>query len=234
MMKRASRLAKSYRSSCLSIAREGPDIVDLALTLWLNVAMPSILYGCELVPFTKTVIQEIERHQSSVGKFTLGLPSCAPNIATTTILGFKPFKELLYLSQWRFYIRISKQEDTRWSKDCLLDHIRGGWSSPYIRHLGDMRLEVGMSRWPRSVKEVEVALSNHFLRVNNSEIQRLSLPALEPQVRRARMEYVNESYFSQVSCHIGLLYFYNCSCLSAFVVHVNLIHKYSFCLLFCF
>ena len=207
MMKRAVRLAKSYRSSCISVGREGPDIVDLALTLWLNVAMPSILYGCELVPFTKTVIQEIERLQSSIGKFCLGLPTCAPNIATTSILGIKPFKELLYLAQWRFFIRLIKQEDTRWSKDCLLDHVRGGWSSPYIRYLGEVRLEVGMYRWPRSVKEVEVALSSYFLRINNSDIQRLSLPALEPQVKRSRMEHVNESFFSQVGFHLGSSFF---------------------------
>ena len=89
-------MANNYMKACMGIANDGPDIVDLALALWTNVAMPAILYGCEVVPFNKGSIDEIERRQSSVGKFTLGLPKNAPNISATTILGVKSFKELLY------------------------------------------------------------------------------------------------------------------------------------------
>ena len=198
MMKRATSLANAYRKTCISIAKDGPDVVDLALSLWVNIAMPSILYGCELVPFSKTVIKEIERHQSAVGKFNLGLPPNAPNISTTTILGVRPFKELLYSAQLRYLVRLFKQDDRRWSKDAFMDHLEGGWPSPYIKFMGEIRYELGLPRWPHSNKEVQVALSCHFLQENNAEIERLSLPALEPLAKRARMEFVNESKESQV------------------------------------
>ena len=199
MMKRASCLADNYRKNCISIARDGPDIVDLALALWLNIAMPSILYGCEVVPFTQTAIAEIERHQSAVGKFNLGLPSHAPNISTTTILGVKPFKELLYSAQLRFLVRLFKQDSSRWSKDAFIDHLEGGWASPYIKYMGEIRFELGLPRWPRDNKEVNLALRSHFEVKNNEEIQRFSLPALEPLSKRARMSFVNESKESQVN-----------------------------------
>ena len=160
--------------------------------------MPAILYGCEVVPFNKGSIDEIERRQSSVGKFTLGLPTNAPNISATTILGVKSFKELMYSAQLRYLERLLKQDSRRWSKDAFLDHVEGDWASPYVKHMGEIRLEVGLSRWPRSSKEVRIALDSHFLRVNNEQIERLALPALEPLAKRARMEHVDESEDSQV------------------------------------
>ena len=199
MQKRALDLAKSYKGACLRIARDGPDIVDLALSLWKNIAIPSVLYGCEYVPFSKQTVVDIERQQSCVGKFTLGLPSCAPNISSFAILGIKPFKHLLYSAQLKFYVRLSKQGDERWSKDALLDHLVGGWSSPYLKLLLDIKNEVGMDQWPISETFVDIVFDYHFVSVANEELGRLSLPAFEPVSKRMRMSHVNESDVSKVS-----------------------------------
>ena len=131
-------------------------------------------------------------------KFTLGLPKNAPNISTTTILGVKSFKEVLYTAQLKYLMRLLKQDCRRWSKDAFIDHLEGGWSSPYVKYMGEVRLEVGLSRWPRSNREIENALEYHFLSENNKLIERFSLPTLEPQAKRARMEHVDESENSQV------------------------------------
>ena len=199
MMKRATSLASSYRGACIRIADDGPDIVDLAKTLWMNVAMPSLLFGCETISFTKQSINEISRQQSCVGKFNLGLPSCAPNISSSVILGLKPFKELLYSAQLKFYVRLSNQPNDRWSKDAFLDNICGDWPSPYIKMLGEIKQEVGMFKWPVSNRHVDIVLSHHFLEETNAEIRRLELPALVPLAKRQRMSHVNESVESQVS-----------------------------------
>ena len=202
MMKRATALANSYRGACIRIADDGPDVVDLAITLWMNVALPSLLFGCETISFTKQAISEISRQQSSVGKFNLGLPSCSPNISSSVILGLKPFKELLYAAQLKFYVRLSKQPNARWSKDALLDNISGGWKSPYIRMLGEIKQEVGMLKWPISNRHVDIVLSHHFMEETNSEIRRLQLPALVPLSKRQRMSHVNESQESQVCVEV--------------------------------
>ena len=205
MRRRATALAKSFRGACIRIARDGPDIIDLAMSLWSNVAMPSLLFGCETIPFTQQAIDEISRQQSSVGKFNLGLPSCAPNISTSVLLGLKPFKELLYSAQLKFYVRLSKQPNDRWSKDALLDNLSGGWPSPYIKMLGEIKQEVGMFKWPVSTRHVDIVLSHHFMEQTNSEVRRLKLPALAPLAKRQRMCHVNESTESKVRVGIYFL-----------------------------
>ena len=199
MMDRAKNLAKSYRKTCVSLSNDGPDTVDLTLCLWQNIAMPSILYGCEIVPFSASAIDEIERHQSSIGKFTLGLPPCAPNISATSILGIPTFKELLYSTQLKYLVRLLRQDPMRWSKDAFIDHLQGGWPSPYLKYLGVICVELGLQKWPTTPKEIDVTLKHHFLEVNNDAINHLSLPALKPLNKRARMDFANESRESQVS-----------------------------------
>ena len=198
MQRRALTLAKSYKSSCLNIARDGPDIVDLAMSLWSNIGLPSIMFGCETVNFSEQAIQEISRHQSNIAKFTLGLSSSAPNIAGAVILGLKPFKQLLFSAQLKFYVRLSLQGNERWSKQALLEHLHGGWQSPYIGLLDNIRQEVNMVRLPASDKHVDVTLNYHFHEKVLAEVKRLNLPALEPPAKRARMSHVNESSESQV------------------------------------
>ena len=202
----ATGLANSYRGACIRIANDGPDIIDLAMSLWSNIAMPSILFGCETIPFTHQAVDEISRQQSSVGKFNLGLPSCAPNISSSVILGLKPFKELLYSAQLKYYVRLSKQPNDRWSKDAFLDNLCGEWPSPYIKMLGEIKQEIGMFKWPVSYRHVDIVLSHHFLEETNSAVRRLNLPALVPLAKRQRMSHVNETVESKVCVGVCIQY----------------------------
>ena len=156
------------------------------------------IYSSFWTTYWNTNKWKISRQQSCVGKFNLGLPSCSPNISSSVILGMKPFKELLYSAQLKFYVRLSKQSNDRWSKDAFLDNICGRWPSPYIKMLGEIKQEVGLSKWPVSNRHVDIVLSHHFLEGTNAEIQRLHLPALMPLSKRQRMSHVNESVESQV------------------------------------
>ena len=81
----------------------------------------------------------------------------------------------------------------------------GGWESPYLKFLLGIKTEVGMDRWPISEKFVDIVLDYHFVSVVNKEMERLSLPALEPLAKRARMSHTNESEQSKVF-FLGVLY----------------------------
>ena len=75
----------------------------LELATWSNIALPSILYGCESIIFRDCTINTLERIQSNVAKSLLGVPSNTVNICAQTELGLFPFRMLLYKSQLKFY-----------------------------------------------------------------------------------------------------------------------------------
>ena len=87
-LKQCESKARQYKSSRISISHDGPDVVDMIVATWCNVAVPSILFGCEMIPFTDTPINNIERIQSQIAKYALGLPSPIANICAQTELGF--------------------------------------------------------------------------------------------------------------------------------------------------
>ena len=105
---------------------------------------------------------------------------------------------MLYGAQLRYLARLLKQDERRWSKDAFFDHFLGNWNSPYLRYMEEIKDELNLHKWPTTSKEVEVALTHHFVEVNNQEIERLCLPALRPLDKRERMEFANESRESQV------------------------------------
>ena len=180
MQDRAIKVARQYKACCLRIARDGPDSAEVAIALWQCIAMPSLKYGCEATPMSSTAMEEVSRQQVGMSKAVLGLPRCAPNISGDVLLGTRPFKEDLYSTQLKFYLRLQLQDDKRWSKDALLDHLRGSWVSPYIKHIIAVKEEVGMIRGPVSARQVEIVVGHYGLQGLNNKISKLDLPALNP------------------------------------------------------
>ena len=109
------KTATKYKNCCIYVSKMGPDVVDVVLCTWSNVAIPAILAGCEMIPFTDTKLQEIERLQSQVAKFALGVASTFPNVSCQSELGLKPFKQLLYERQIKFFFRLLFLPCDRWS-----------------------------------------------------------------------------------------------------------------------
>jgi hypothetical protein len=198
MQRRALSLANRYKFACLRIGRDGPDQVEVSLCTWLNIAVPSILFGCESVPFADTNIEELDRCQAFVGKDVLGLPVCAPNVAVQALLGLRTVREALFRAQLKFLVRLRSQGDSRWSKDAFLAHLHGCWVSPYLKMVYDIKKEVGMVRGPVSARHVDIVVGGHFHQVMNEAIVRLGLPALHPRSQRKKAAFVNEGEASQV------------------------------------
>ena len=206
MRKRALGLARRYKACCLRVSRSGPDTVQVAMATWNNIAIPSIMYGCESVPFNDTVLNEIERMQAAVVKSVTGLPVSAPNLVAQTVMGLKYFRHRMYEAQLKFFLRVCRLDRGRWSRDAMECHLAGRWVSPYMAYVARMKMEVGMVAGPRSNRHVELALDHHFLGVANAKISAMDLPALETIDKFAAMNHVEESKASQVLCILEMVF----------------------------
>ena len=82
----------SYLFSILSLVKSGPDRSLVALTLWQQVALPSILYGCEIVPLSAQTLAKVEIAQCAVGKFALQVPKSSANVSVHIDAGMMPIK----------------------------------------------------------------------------------------------------------------------------------------------
>ena len=190
------RTAYNYKNACIYVSKYGPDIVDVILCTWLNIAIPAILTGCESIVFTDTTIDEIDKIQSQVAKFALGVPINTPNICAQTELGMRTFRHQLFQRQLSYYFRILYLPSTRWVHQALLDHLEGGWDSPYLRYIASLRRLVGMFSAPSLTLSVKGICNEYFLgHVNGVLESHEYIPQLKTF---SRQKYVTENKMTSV------------------------------------
>ena len=188
--------AHKYKGSCLYMSREGPDVVDMTVSTWCNIAIPSILFGTEMVPFSEATILEIERTQNQVARYALGVPSTTAGVCAQIELGLKPFRQVLYEHQLKYYARLLQLGDSRWAKQALLDHHSCTWNSPYISYIQDIRSKLGLYEMPLSTSRLLSSTKDHFIRQVNKSLASHSLPWILPISSLSRKIYVQESAYS--------------------------------------
>ena len=162
--------AKTYLASILSLVKTGPDRAELAFTLWTCCALPSILYGCEVMPLTQATVSEVEKCQSQVGKFMLQLPRSSANVSACIDGGFRPVwahiaeKTLLYASS------LMRKSPDFWPMIMLNDNLSMGSKSPYTRHLLRWKSETKASLLSTKAikKSVHDAAVQHIISQQNS------------------------------------------------------------------
>ena len=196
------KTAFKYKCCCMHVSRLGPDVVDVVNCTWRNVALPAILNGCDVIPFSETNIIEIDRVQSQVAKFALGLPISAPNYCAQTELGWKTFRQQLYEKQLKFYFRVLYLEESRWVHQALLDHLSGSWDSPYLVNISAIRSRLGIFSAPTLPMTWKNFSNDYFL----ASLNKLTShnPVMEPMKGLARLPYVCESKWSAIIAQFRL------------------------------
>ena len=135
------KLARNYLYNILSLKKSGPDVCQVARTLWTNCATPAILYGVECSVIKKETIDKLEKMNSRIGKFILQLPSRSTNVAGVLDTGLKSFKQLILERQIKYHERLLKINVNSWTRKAYLENIKMGKQSQYIRNLINNKIE---------------------------------------------------------------------------------------------
>ena len=160
--------AQSYMSSVLSLTKTGPDRADLAYTLWSSVALPSILYGSEIIPLTKGTISEIEKCQSSVGKFILQIPRSSANVSCNIDAGLKPVWAVVAEKALLFAKAIMSRPVSYWPKLAMRENLALGRQNPYTKYLMRLKIDsniVSLSTSKMIKKSVQKAAVDNVLQL---------------------------------------------------------------------
>ena len=118
--------ANNYLHSVLSLVKTGPDRADLAYTLWTRCALPSILYGSEIIPLDQRTINEIVRCQSLVGKFILQIPRNSTNVCASLDAGLKPVWAVIAEKVLVYANNTMKKPLSYWPKLAMNENVNLG------------------------------------------------------------------------------------------------------------
>ena len=130
-----TKRAQNYLSSVLSLVKTGPDRSELAYTLWTCCALPSILYGAEIMPLTQNTIAEVEKCQAAVGKFMLQIPRSSANVSSFIDAGLRPIWSVIAEKVLLYARKTMAKPLSNWSKLAMNENISLGSASPYTKYL---------------------------------------------------------------------------------------------------
>ena len=190
--------ARQFKGACLNIAYRGPDVSFLASCLWLNVALPSILYACDSIPFSDCHITTLNRIQSQLVKCLLGVPVTSPNFVAQVEMGFPHFAQSLWSLQLKAYLRWRDLPYDRWPKKAMMEHLSGRWRSDYFTYISKIKETVSL---PVIFSRVDIKqrLDAFFIDKLNSDIVNAKLPAYKPVSGIARNPFISEDEYSALA-----------------------------------
>ena len=125
--------ANMYKDVILRTTRDVIDRIMALSTLWINVALPAILYGVEAVSVSEHIIQQLDLIQTKLGKSVLRIPYSSANTIIYTELGWKPIRLQIAAAKLRFFKRVEDREfkGNQLVKTCM-EWNKGNGRSLYI------------------------------------------------------------------------------------------------------
>ena len=122
--------ARSYVASVLSMAKTGPDRSNMAYTTWTCIALPSILYGAEVMPLTQDTITTLEQCQNQIARFMLQLPKSSAKVSTNLDAGLRPVWCIIAEKAMQYAYNTMRKPVTNWAKKALNKHLTQGSKIP--------------------------------------------------------------------------------------------------------
>ena len=85
----------SYVRAILKYRGSWYSHVQSCLAVWNNIALPSMLYGVEVVPIKDATLRYLDLQQRIMGKAILDVPSSSANACVELELGLRPISEII-------------------------------------------------------------------------------------------------------------------------------------------
>ena len=105
-----SRL-KSFASLILPMAKDSFDPVVVGTNLWKSIALPSVLYGIEIISVTQSIINEMDSIQGRFCASLIGVRITASHTAIRRELGLPSIESMIYKRKLLYWNRLRNLED---------------------------------------------------------------------------------------------------------------------------
>ena len=209
------RRAQTFLGRVLSLVKSGPNRSDLAYSLWTNVALPSILYGCDVIPLNDGTIKEIAKCQSAVGRFILQVPSSSSNACVHIDAGLKPIWSVVAEKVLLYAHSTMIKPSSFWPKLAMDENISLGVKSAYTRYL--LRWKTDLHCFDLNSEQIKKTVRNAAIsdvisqqRMTSTTSFAMSRPGSSKSCQWFRPKpWVSDSPLSQIfshfrTCNIGL------------------------------
>jgi hypothetical protein len=150
--------------------------------LWRQAVLPALLYGAEVIPYTKEWIRTVERAQNKVGRWILGVRQSTSAAGVRAELGWLTVEGEIQLRKVKFWDRVNELPSTRWAKQAVQEvsneNYRSDWLSATRK--AKERLEVAVA--PSNQKSRKHALHRKLVKLEQEawDTAKCNMTSLKP------------------------------------------------------
>ena len=134
--------AISMSAKIVPLAKETVDCIGMTDMLWTGEALPSILYGTEVVVMTKETIASLEKQQNNIARQVLGVNRSINGNAVRSEMGWKSMEGHIYKRKMNFWGYLHQLDEHRWAKILLEESIR--IRTEWYKECVAIRVELGI------------------------------------------------------------------------------------------
>jgi hypothetical protein len=161
---------------------------------------PGLLYGAEVLTYSKQWLRELEVTQNKIGRWILGVSPTASSAGVRAELGWVSVQNEIARRKLLFFGRVLNMPLTRWPRLVLQDMLEGSFSSKWFTETQAVVAEYGPVTWTGAwraaiikrwwaVQELEWAM----IRASDSNLRFCPKVALRP-----RAAYIAKTAKSQL------------------------------------
>ena len=99
-----------------SAAKVRASKYEVLREVWKSVAVPSIMYGLDVIAYSDGELDKLELVQNRVARLALGAPRWTAVEALRGDMGWSTFKERRMRSVLRYKVRLEQMDDERWAQ----------------------------------------------------------------------------------------------------------------------
>ena len=122
--------AKKFRSAINKITVESIDRAEAIKVCWENVAIPSILFGCETTVFTSKTMKALEQVQCSVAKKCLGVRWDTSGLGARVEAGMMSMSSRVMVQQINYLNYVLAKPENSITHQAWIENVHGNWISP--------------------------------------------------------------------------------------------------------
>ena len=101
--------------------------------IWRQMVRPILLYGAEVVPYTKAWILSAERTQNAVASWILGVSRHASSSGRRAELGWLSVEATVFKAKLNYWESLKVLDDSRWAKQALLEILNNDFGSSWYK-----------------------------------------------------------------------------------------------------
>ena len=120
-MERKAEKAKKLGGLCKAVAIGSHNRPKMAKVMWDRVAKPAILYGSEVVKYTREAVEGLDMKQRDVGRVALGVLKGTANSGVLGEMGWMGIKEEMVCKKLIFYGHLKYLPQEWWSKQVWME-----------------------------------------------------------------------------------------------------------------